>query len=342
MEYTECSCPYCGSKAEKCTDENFVYSLVVCPICGKYKYKHYPDTFAADYKDEVAFYLFHKGLHADMGELHYKYNKLDYLWLDDKSHATDGKNWFRDVSLNEIIAFNTITLHEKILLALQHIATHSHGYGVPVEYSLEKLISLLFIKRERVNNNDIIRVYKSEPQVKFLLNSIKDKGFITFTDIPKHKNEPTKITLTTSGWEYVDENTHDSSKSRSAFVAMSFSDNMRDVQKAIETAITECGFVPAVMNTIEHNHQIVPEMLYQIRQARFVIAELTEGNNGAYYEAGYALAQGKEVIHLCKKEYFENEKKALHFDVAQINTILWETPENLTEKLKKRIEATIS
>jgi hypothetical protein len=32
---------------------------------------------------------------------------------------------------------------------------------------------------------------------------------------------------------------------------------------------------------------------------------------------------------------------SIHFDVKQINTIIWETETELTEKLSKRIEATI-
>ena len=92
------------------------------------------------------------------------------------------------------------------------------------------------------------------------------------------------------------------------------------------------------MDEIEHNHQIVPEMLYEIRQAKFVIAELTGHNNGAYFEAGYALGNGKEVIQLCRKDKFGEDG---HFDVKQVNTILWEDTKDLQERLKNRIRATM-
>ena len=92
------------------------------------------------------------------------------------------------------------------------------------------------------------------------------------------------------------------------------------------------------MDEIEYNHLIVPEMLYEIRQAKFVIAELTGHNNGAYYEAGYALGQGKEVIQLCKEETFGTDG---HFDVQQINTICWKDEEDLKLRLVNRIKATI-
>ena len=44
---------------------------------------------------------------------------------------------------------------------------------------------------------------------------------------------------------------------------------------------------------------------------------------------------GKPVIQLCKK----NEK--LHFDIAQKNTIIWSTEEEVPDRLTNRIKATI-
>ena len=112
----------------------------------------------------------------------------------------------------------------------------------------------------------------------------------------------------------------------------------RKAREAIKEAVTSCGFVPRIMDEIHHNHQIVPEMLYEIRESRFVIAELTEHNNGAYFEAGYALGKEKEVIQICKEDAFAQDG---HFDVKQINTILWHDTDDLKEKLKARIRATL-
>lgn len=120
---------------------------------------------------------------------------------------------------------------------------------------------------------------------------------------------------------------------------MSFAEDMKDVREAIKKAILDNGYVPRIMDEIEHNHQIVPEMLYEIRQSKFVIAELTNHNNGAYFEAGYALGQGKEVIQVCKEDRFHTDG---HFDVKQINTIMWNSTEDLIQKLSARIKATIN
>ena len=114
---------------------------------------------------------------------------------------------------------------------------------------------------------------------------------------------------------------------------------MVPVREAIKNALIKCGYIPRIMDEIEHNHQIVPEMLYEIREARFVVAELTGHNNGAYFEAGYALGNGKDVIQVCQKSKFGEDG---HFDVKQVNTILWDTPEELTTRLIARIKATIA
>ncbi len=117
---------------------------------------------------------------------------------------------------------------------------------------------------------------------------------------------------------------------------MKFGAETKELREKIKEGLQ--GFNVRIMDEIEHNHQIVPEMLYEIRNSRFVIAELSHHNNGAYYEAGYALGLGKEVIHICRRT---EEKNELHFDVAQINTIFYDSIDEIPEKLRNRIKATI-
>ena len=91
----------------------------------------------------------------------------------------------------------------------------------------------------------------------------------------------------------------------------------------------------------EHNHQIVPEILYEIDRSKFLVMDVTLPNYGAYYEAGYALGKGKEVIISCRKEEFDNPDKRPHFDILQKTLVVWEDEKDLMEKLQKRIEATV-
>jgi len=89
---------------------------------------------------------------------------------------------------------------------------------------------------------------------------------------------------------------------------------------------------------VEYNEGIYDEILKSITKSRFVIADLTYNNNGAYYEAGYAKGQGKKVIHTCSKDWFD--KNGVHFDVGGLNLVLYENDEDFKTKLRKRIQET--
>ena len=143
--------------------------------------------------------------------------------------------------------------------------------------------------------------------------------------------------LTHKALERIYELQKNQTNNKNVFVAMKFGEETKELREKIKEGLKE--FNVRIMDEIEHNHQIVPEMLYEIRNSRFVIAELSHHNNGAYYEAGYALGLGKEVIHICDKKEL---KSGLHFDVAQVNTIFYDSIDEIPEKLRKRIEATIN
>ena len=71
----------------------------------------------------------------------------------------------------------------------------------------------------------------------------------------------------------------------------------------------------------------------EIQSCKFLVADFTTHNTGVYYEAGYATALGKTVIHTCKKSDFDN----LHFDIKQTQTLAWTDAENLSKILTDQI-----
>ena len=60
-------------------------------------------------------------------------------------------------------------------------------------------------------------------------------------------------------------------------------------------------------------------------------------NNGVYFEAGVAVGLGIPLIPTCRADYLDK----LHFDIKHINTLKWETPEQLARDLAKRIAGVI-
>ncbi len=128
-------------------------------------------------------------------------------------------------------------------------------------------------------------------------------------------------------------------QSRSAFIAIKFDNNGERIG-VIQKTIAECGFEPMVMNQIETNNWIMPEIFDRIKKSRFVVVDFSLPCDGAYYEAGYAAALDKPVIHLFDKRE-ENENNKLHFDIAQKSTIFYKDFDDLKERLRNRIIATI-
>ena len=120
------------------------------------------------------------------------------------------------------------------------------------------------------------------------------------------------------GWEKID-SLQRQTKSQTAFIAMSFDAALSQAECTIKDAITDAGYIPMIIKDKAHNNSIVEEITYEIKQAAFVITDLTKQNNGAYYEAGLAKGFGKDVIFTCCENDFDN----IHFDTKQINTIKW-------------------
>jgi hypothetical protein len=148
----------------------------------------------------------------------------------------------------------------------------------------------------------------------------------------------TELTLSMDGWRRAQPSSRPGGIPGQCFVAMWFSEEMREVyDRGIEPAITQAGFRPLRVDMVEHNNQITDEIMAGIRNSEFVVADFTGQRLGVYYEAGFAKGLGREVIWCCRKDEVHN----LHFDTNHMNHIVWTTPEDLHEKLRNRIAATI-
>ena len=158
-------------------------------------------------------------------------------------------------------------------------------------------------------------------------------------DHPKTGNRVKEWSITPKGWEELEQSTNIDSKI--GFIAMSFEKTLKEVNSAIEKGIEKAGYEPVIMNKVEHNNRIDDEIIAQIKKSRFVVADLAFQNQGAYFEAGFALGLGLPVIWSCEKS--EVDDKKVHFDTRQFNTLHWEKNKLkiFTKALVNRIEATI-
>ena len=106
------------------------------------------------------------------------------------------------------------------------------------------------------------------------------------------------------------------------------------IREGIKGGLDACDFTPYFLDLDAHNENILDKMLFEIRGCRFLVADFTSQNNGVYYEAGYAKALGKTVIHTCKQSDFDN----VHFDLKQTQFVMWETSDDLAERLSMQIK----
>lgn len=105
------------------------------------------------------------------------------------------------------------------------------------------------------------------------------------------------------------------------------------IHDGIQRGIKETGNTPYFLNLDAHNGNITVKMLDEIRACKFLVADFTTQNNGVYYEAGFATGIGKTVIHTCKQSDFMDR----HFDISQMQTLVWTSKDELAQKLKAQI-----
>lgn len=133
-----------------------------------------------------------------------------------------------------------------------------------------------------------------------------------------------------------------------AFMAMQFGDEALDliVNDYFRQAVKDTGFELYRLDDRPEAGLIDARLRNEIRNCRFLVADLSHANLGSYWEAGYAEGLGKPVIYTCKKSVFDGNVANItkpHFDTNHHLTILWEadTPQNAADQLKETIRFTI-
>jgi nucleoside 2-deoxyribosyltransferase len=142
--------------------------------------------------------------------------------------------------------------------------------------------------------------------------------------------------LTLDGWERYEAEQSGRVAGRNGFIAMKFGDEILDLflKETIKPAIKDgIGYDLVDLRDVSRAGVIDNIMREQIRDAAFVLVDLTHDNSGAYWEAGYAEGLGKPVVYLCERAKFDNAKT--HFDTNHCTTVLWsaENPKDLRFEL---------
>lgn len=319
MTMKEKECIICGHMLEN--NESFYY----CRACNVHFHKYFlenkikPDTFLKCKNSIYSFLLGRKKFDQNYNYYFVYYDRLtgEGVSYIDEIDATV-------INVCDLLKSYPDTLIKRIDESLVNIIRCHEEVGAFFPIS-RKSAEMLYCCSDNI-----------DAEIAYLINMMKAMGFIYY-EVDSLDDNVYRCQITLTGWQRIEELKTIKKEINQAFIAMKFGAQTQPIAEAFKAAISQAGYAPYKMDEIEHNNQIVPEMFYEIGRSKFVVVDVTVPNLGAYYEAGYAQALGKEVIVCCKKG---NESLA-HFDISQKNLILWDNYNDLVCKLVKRIESTV-
>ncbi len=208
------------------------------------------------------------------------------------------------------------------LSILRYVGDHTQKTGEKLK-SLPPSFSAEIGANSREDAVELIRELEARGQLKF-------SGAFTIGGC-----DALDIGLTLGGWEVYQSERTGGQTAGFGFLAMKFGEEpLEDItQNYLKPAINKLGYELVDMRDIAVPGNIDSIMRMRIRDANFVIADLTHDNPGAYWEAGYAEGLGKPVLYICDKKKFDEH--GTHFDINHYTTVMWETdePEDFCERL---------
>lgn len=155
--------------------------------------------------------------------------------------------------------------------------------------------------------------------VKWIVSNLESQGVLR----SRSNGITCTADLTAAGWQRFEDLKRAHVSSKFAFFARKFSNV--DLDKVFETCLR-----PAVWQTgyelrlATQRAGLVDAIIEdEIRRCRFLIADLSDDNAGAYWEAGFAEGLGKPVIYICRATA-DGAVKETHFDANHRHTVRWD------------------
>ncbi len=276
-----------------------------CRVCGRYTSESFDDSSLKSMsKEDRAMLSAYTREHYECGAEETELQNLDEQQIE-----------------RIIERYKKKSLDDKLNNFIKFIKKKTSFYGEEIEIDLSKDYPVTYSK-------DTKEFYNI-----FLL--AKEFGFIK-TEVTSGPEQYLELSL--SGWNKFEEINKSETVSNKCFVAMSCSDELREIyDNGIKKAVEETGYQPIFIEREEHNEKICDLIIAKIRECKFLIADVTGQRQNVYYEAGFAQGLNRDVIWTCRNDEIEKA----HFDTRQYNHIVWENAEDLKKKLYNRIKATI-
>ena len=231
------------------------------------------------------------------------------------------------------------------------LALENRSLPTPVEAS-DNLIQWLGNKADG-RAGSILDLSYTDPQLLSTIGVVdaSDVGWIVGSLIQQQMFECNVRTITTArgghltaqGWKRFEDLKLAHISSKFAFFARQFTnpDLDRLFDTCLRKAVLETGYE---LRTATQRAGLIDAIIEdEIRRCRFMVADLSNKNDGAYWEAGFAEGLGKPVIYICRAADESGEEIATHFDANHRHTVKWDqaAPEDFATRLKAVIRNTL-
>ncbi|MFH1525994.1 MAG: hypothetical protein ABIG69_04965 [Bacteroidota bacterium] len=186
--------------------------------------------------------------------------------------------------------------------------------------------------------------------IEYLVTYLKKYNYLSGQINPLNASDGTGVrpkelnySITFEGWNKYEKLIRTNKDSRLAFMAMKFGEEPLNTiyNNVIKDAVAKAGFEIRKLDEEKKAGLIDDKLRVEIRRSKFLIADLTHDNNGAYWEAGFAEGLGMQVIYVCEEEKFNDKTKTTHFDANHHLTVLWKKDEEGLKKFAEELKATI-
>ncbi len=294
-------CNHEGSVRASKHNDNYAFN---CPICGYYEISE--QLFRIHYDEEILLNFFRKAP-AILAER--KLHKLDNCCIND---------------FDEFLKGYPENFIEKMDRTLINIAYEANFEPKEIQLCTEDF-GKLFIEHSVF--------WDDSPNLEIMLQHLADEKMITYSNVA---DVIFSVKLTIAGLKHVAELQKIYKDKNKVFIAMWFNNKTELFRQATKEAIEKAGYKAEIVNENHHNDFIMDKVINLINDSKFVIADLTSIpekindvssgiRGGVYYEAGYAKGLGLPVIFTCEKD----SHNRVHFDLQQMNTILWYENDNI-------------
>lgn len=295
------NCSICKLQSEHVSAKSLGGTLeVICPRCGKYQV-----TFTA------------KAV-ADARDADFKLS----AWLRSRSAIPKlDSNNLEEIPKN----LPTYRVAEKQLLFMR---------------ALEEATAYAGKKVQIVQDFDFPLAWcSSVDELNYVIRALVGRDLIALDEFTDPKDLfSIELTITPRGWDYLDSADKSTKIRDQVFVAMAFAPELRSAwDNGIKLALSKSGYRPYRVDAEEHLDRIDAKIVTEIRNSRFLVADVTLQRPGVYFEAGFAIGLGLPVVWCVRKDDLKN----VHFDTRQYNHVVWETETELGEQLYFRVMATL-